>query len=1798
MAEIVNTATIKVIADASGVEAGLRPVSEAARRAGDAVAGVGNGASASARNVESAARSMAASIQRTTAAMEAGGRQTSAYYEVLGRQRGVDPATLAPFLAQLRAVEEAQARAAKAASDQDAAQRQAADSARVQAAAQRELAQAQATRDNFIAGLREEIALFGRSTEEVLRYRAAQAGASQESAQLILQLQNMRAAQAEVTREARAQAEAQRAAAQVQAGRDSFIASLQQQAEAIGKTRTELLELRAAQLGVTNDVAPYIEKLKEAEKAQSGASSHLNEFGVSAGQTTAALRQLPAQITDIVTQLAGGQNPFMIMIQQGGQIKDSFGGAGNAIDAIGGQVKSLFTSLVGGAQAVDGIGNALSDVGDQQGSLAQTAGDAAAGVNEVADAAGTLSEAGGTARNALSGVQLATGLVIGGAVVAAAALGALAYAHYKGSLEAGIYTRALIMSGNAAGATVDQLSEASRQIAVLSGSRGAAMEAVNALVATGQVSADMLKEYGSLAVDVQKVVGRSVQETADDFASLGESPLEALDKVDKKYHIITASTYLQVKALQDQGKASEAADLAQQAYADGIQKQRQQVLDSLTDWERGWIRIKGAVSGAIDAVIDFAAGREATSVEKINSLLGEREAIETRLASLRRRGAAREGGSYDPNKDPAVASAKAELDANERSINVIRDKEKAQRDAAKAKAESQKIDDAQKQWAKDADQFLGRVKQRENEIAVAREQGAAAHLKSKDIEDRVAAIRVKYADTYNSLIESNIAALKRQDQVADAIAQRELARIAAQQALGSITEESAINKTAEVELRNIDRDIASAQQELAQIQRKVSAAPAQKTIEINDKEAELAKLREERAGREERRQNDLLILDQKRAQASDDLFNKGVQAAAAERENLLDQVKAQREANEAIGLSGEALADLVAMRLEATAASRDQTAASIEEIQPGNETARIYREQAEALRELASEKRSGAAKQAVVDTAKKAEEEWKRTSEQIGQSLTDNLMRGGKSAADYLKDLFRTLVLRPILSPIGNFVGASLTSAIGLPGTAAAAPGDVSGASSAISAAQVATNAYKAISGGFETLSTSVADAVQAGLYESGLSSNIASNGAFANGAGAAAGYLGGAAVGVYGGRALSSGYAISGSGNGLVNVGTIAGAIVGGPIGAAIGGLIGGAANRLFGRKAPEIESQGIRGAYNGSGNLTGQSYQNIVEKGGVFRSDKRYDDVKVLADQMQSQLGQAFLAITDSSTTFAKSLGLGADSLANYSKLFDIKLTGDAAKGQQAIEAFFGGVADEVAGKLVPNLASFSQTGEAASATLQRLAGEFDATTIAAQNIGKTAEQLFGSIGLSSAAARERLVQLAGGTGALTSLTGSYAQNYLSEAERLAPVTKALDEALGKLGLSSIPTTRDEFKKLVDGFDLTNEAQAKQFVSLMQLGDAFALVHPATEDTADAAKKAAEALAEVNKGYQSQIDDLLKASLPAAEVRAMEIAGMDASTVALYDRLAALKGEAAAASERKDLQAQLDQLVLSSAELLIKQRDALDASNQSLFDQIQLAQRAKTVADERKGLQDQLDEVTMSSAQLLAKQRAALDASNQSLFDQIQAVKQQKEATDKAAEASAAYVRSLGDAFMDSISRAKEAAKALREFNDSLKLGDLSALDPDARYREAKKQFQASDSGDTKAMQAFLQASKDRGADSFYYERDFAAVQAKLADGIAKADARPAALAGLYQDMAGWMAPKTSPSIIQPGTPPIVTMMQGSMTKSSAQQADISRVEAKVDGLLEKLGDNMEVIADSTARTAKYIGRVTGKGTGMEMA
>lgn len=75
--------------------------------------------------------------------------------------------------------------------------------------------------------------------------------------------------------------------------------------------------------------------------------------GLSVGQYSNAMRMLPAQFTDIATQLAGGQSPWLIMLQQGGQVKDSFGGIIPTFRALMGTISPLMVG-VGALSVVTG----------------------------------------------------------------------------------------------------------------------------------------------------------------------------------------------------------------------------------------------------------------------------------------------------------------------------------------------------------------------------------------------------------------------------------------------------------------------------------------------------------------------------------------------------------------------------------------------------------------------------------------------------------------------------------------------------------------------------------------------------------------------------------------------------------------------------------------------------------------------------------------------------------------------------------------------------------------------------------------------------------------------------------------------------------------------------------------------------------------------------------------------------------------------------------------------------------------------------------------------------------------------------------------------------------------------------------------------------------------------------------------------------------------------------------------------------------------------------------------------------
>ena len=90
-----------------------------------------------------------------------------------------------------------------------------------------------------------------------------------------------------------------------------MIASIQRATAATqagGQSTSAYFDAISKQRGLNSDaLKPYIDQLRAAEAAQEAARASLGRTGVTAAQTAAALRGVPAQFTDIATSLASGQ---------------------------------------------------------------------------------------------------------------------------------------------------------------------------------------------------------------------------------------------------------------------------------------------------------------------------------------------------------------------------------------------------------------------------------------------------------------------------------------------------------------------------------------------------------------------------------------------------------------------------------------------------------------------------------------------------------------------------------------------------------------------------------------------------------------------------------------------------------------------------------------------------------------------------------------------------------------------------------------------------------------------------------------------------------------------------------------------------------------------------------------------------------------------------------------------------------------------------------------------------------------------------------------------------------------------------------------------------------------------------------------------------------------------------------------------------------------------------------------------------------------------------------------------------
>ncbi|ENE2372827.1 phage tail length tape measure family protein [Klebsiella aerogenes] len=124
----------------------------------------------------------------------------------------------------------------------------------------------------------------------------------------------------------------------------------------LDKQQQDLAKFKSKGMVDTDTFELYSKRIEETRNKLTGFRDDLKKTGQSAAQTAFAMRMIPAQMTDIVVGLSTGQSPFMVLMQQGGQLKDMFGGIGPAIRGVGTYVMGLVNPFTITAAAVGVLG--------------------------------------------------------------------------------------------------------------------------------------------------------------------------------------------------------------------------------------------------------------------------------------------------------------------------------------------------------------------------------------------------------------------------------------------------------------------------------------------------------------------------------------------------------------------------------------------------------------------------------------------------------------------------------------------------------------------------------------------------------------------------------------------------------------------------------------------------------------------------------------------------------------------------------------------------------------------------------------------------------------------------------------------------------------------------------------------------------------------------------------------------------------------------------------------------------------------------------------------------------------------------------------------------------------------------------------------------------------------------------------------------------------------------------------------------------------------------------------------------
>ncbi|HII3579161.1 TPA: phage tail tape measure protein [Citrobacter freundii] len=261
--------------------------------------------------------------------------------------------------------------------------------------------------------------------------------------------------------------------------------------------------------------------------------------GISVGQYSAAMRTLPAQFTDIATQLAGGQSPFLILLQQGGQIKDQFGSVQGALSGVGEYIRSM------------------------------------------------------------AGMINPTTIALAGLV---GTVGLLAAAAYSSSEQFDQVARSVIMMGGAGFASMQQLNEAAEEVAGKTNtSISSTVDTLVTLNDTGKYTASQMKQIAT-SITLMGKAGSDTKAAMSDFGKIVSDPVKGLASLNEQYGFVDEAMMKNIIQLRKQKGEQAAVNEAINLFAGVMAKRAEETNKATDNIGQTWQWLKKTASDTFDDI--------------------------------------------------------------------------------------------------------------------------------------------------------------------------------------------------------------------------------------------------------------------------------------------------------------------------------------------------------------------------------------------------------------------------------------------------------------------------------------------------------------------------------------------------------------------------------------------------------------------------------------------------------------------------------------------------------------------------------------------------------------------------------------------------------------------------------------------------------------------------------------------------------------------------------------------------------------------------------------------------------------------------------------------------------------------------------------------------------------------------------------------------------------------------------------------------------------------------------------------